>query len=383
MKKSLSYLSFVTAIALFSGCGSSGTTTETNIDTTAPEFTNTTYEFTVEEGSDQIVPLLADDSGATFSESSDKATISNSTLTFNAPLVMADEDFNVTVGAVDLAGNSSTKIFTFKVTDVPEVPTYAYVAAVGDKNFVDISAANNKSRLKVDESPLTWADEDYNDRNYTDAVNHCISLGEGFRIATRDEIFNTIDYTMDVNNTTSLLDNDFNISRESLISVVWVLAKGSDKYFINYVNGADVVDYNASAEHNVRCVKGSEISDHNFTTTQDNTVMDNITGLEWRMIADDNLSVSDATNACDGFGSDWELPTINELRTLFDYENNTLLEIVPANQSASISVWTSTSVSNLAISDNARHYLLQTKDETSSIVDEDTIEHPYTCVQRH
>ena len=390
MRKSSLYLSIMTAVALLSGCGGGGGTTTAVDDTTAPTFTNTTYLYNVVEGTNKVVDLTTDDSSATFTENSVDASISGSTLTFTAPLVNADTNFTVTVTAKDAANNSASKVFTFTVTDVPEIPTYAYIAPVGDKDFVDISAAQNKGLLKVSESNLMWADDDqFQDLNYTAAVKHCedkvIDGYSDFRLATRDEIFNTINYEMDVNNTTSLLDNDFNISRLNTIDAVWALAQGANKYYINHVSGIDVYedDPDNNITHNTRCVRGNEVSDHNFTTTADDTIMDNITGLEWKKIANPAVTANaaDAKNACEG-EVDWRLPTINELRTLYNYASGTLYEIIDSAQQ--VAVWSSTTRKQENPDKNYVLFNAQAGGNVMSGALEDAGDpHAYTCVKSH
>ncbi len=376
MKRSLTYVSFVTAIALFSGCGSSRTTPAPPpvVDTTAPVFTNTTSLFTVVEGTIAVpVTLTTDDANAIFSEDSANAAISGSTLTFTAPLVNADTPFSVTVTARDAAGNSATKVFTFTVTDVPAAQNYAYVADIGDKDFNTTAETD----ILRGSSGLLWRDVDsagdVGDLNRTAAITYCGLVG--YRLPTRTELLYTLNYDQDhtqpADENNTLLDAQFINNAD--VSTVWT---DSNNYYVHVVGGFDSLDNNLSAHRAVICVQGASEVDHNITEAG-NIVTDNSTGYEWTIVDLDPANRDTFATAPGSCPVGFSLPNINDLRSIFNYTNNTLTEIVPAGNS--ISVWSSTENSK-----EADQYLIMdlNKPGLPIALADDTEIHYVTCVKK-
>jgi hypothetical protein len=78
----------------------------------------------------------------------------------------------------------------------------------------------------------------------------------------------------------------------------------------------------------VRCVRGTPPpSPHTFTVHGDGTVTDDVTGLMWQQMDDNDLrNWDDALDYCEdlvlppGEHTDWRLPDVKELRSIIDYE---------------------------------------------------------------
>ena len=337
MKKSLPYISFVAAVALITGCGgSSGSTTPTT-DTTAPTFTNTTYQFTVDEGAAINVTLMTNDAGATFSESHNNAVLSGSTLTFTAPQVDTDRNETVSITATDEAGNAVSKNFTFEIKDVP-VFVAGYVAAIGDKGFV-----RTTDDLKGP-SGLVWKDTiPDGTMSYSIAQTHCPA---DFRLPTPSEVLDIIDYsdnTIDIN--ASLLDQDFtnnivnDVNDNAVVSAIWVDTAGSggNQHYVHLVGGIDALETN-DLNHSVICVKGTKDNTTRGFTVDGNTITDTRTGYKWsKIVLAETSTYTDAAAECP---TDFVLPSINELRSIYDYTNYSFpTEIVPAGVA---SIWSNT-----------------------------------------
>ena len=130
MKKSFSYLSFITAITLLSGCGGSSSTAT---DTIAPSLSSSKYIYeNVAESNDISIQLISDDASAQFVETSNLARIDGDKLIFTAPAFMtgSSNSYKIEVVAKDNVGNeSSPKEFTFNVIEV-NAGTYAADASI-------------------------------------------------------------------------------------------------------------------------------------------------------------------------------------------------------------------------------------------------------------
>jgi hypothetical protein len=148
--------------------------------------------------------------------------------------------------------------------------------------------------------------------------------------------------------------------------------------FVNTVTGIDTLENNTSATHAIICVKGTSEMNHDVISNGA-TVTDSTTGYIWEKV---NLAAENAvdyTTANDSCDNGYVLPTINDLRSIFDYSNNTLEELVPAGNA--ISVWSSTPYPKNV--DN-QHYVMQLSNTTGSITiaDNTTGAHYVTCVKK-
>jgi hypothetical protein len=355
MEKRIIYLSLVVAVAQFSGCGGSS-----SADTTAPKFNSGSYQYPVDEG--EIFEIsnlnaLTDDAEATFSGNG----VIGDVLTFNAPQVDADTNYTIVVTATDKAGNTESQEFTFNVKDVPPEVNLGYVAITGDKDFTD--KGNN---VLEGPSGLEWKDE-VNFVTYSDAVAACVN---GYRLPTVPEVLNIIDYS---SNQPSMLDSDFS----NIATAVWTKVNGATQYYVNLGSGQDVKETNSTAEHFVICVKGDiDTTSPTFTSSDDN-VTDSRTGYIWKKITvGDTKTYNEATSACTG---EFNLPNINDLRSIYNYSTYTLpSEIAPAGVT---SIWSNTEYPKAA----NKHYIILDDADNNSSVDNglDTgVTRNVTCVKK-
>jgi hypothetical protein len=378
MKKKLSYLSIIAVVVLFNGCGGGLSTTA---DTTPPVITNATVQFNVDEGTTKDVTLTANEK-VTFSENSADADISGSKLTFTAPsyVVGGTNNYTVTVTAKDSAGNLATKNFIFNVQDVIVETVEAnasYIAPTGDKDFTVV-----EGYLK-DGSGLLWRDGDSGKKFYDDAKIYCES-NQGWRLPTRGELLNLVDYDKgNTAGTKSLIDNSFAIFSNDSFDASWVEKTGSDKFVVNHKSGADTQE-GIDLEQRVICVYGDKAGQHDIV--DGTTVKDNTTGLEWTKIdpaAPGSTTYGDYTSAqsvCTNKGQGFDLPTINELRSVIDYTTNSIPYIAPSGVPAgTYFIWSKTESKN----DNKNtHYLINLDTKASVTTDENNQTHYFTCVKR-
>ena len=376
MKKSLSYLSLVTVVVLLGGCGGSD---GGGSDVDAPKFTNSTYMFTPDELKKETVELSANES-VTFTENSSDATITGSSLIFTAPsyVVGGTNSYKVTVTAKDAAGNLATKDFTFNVQNVI-TETYeanaSYVAPIGNKDFV--AAEGN---LK-DGSGLLWKDGDSGTLTYENAKSYC-ERNAGWRLPTRGELLNLMDYSKGNNTgTKSLIDSSFTAFSNDNFDASWVEKIGDDKIVVNHKSGGDTQSgTGADFEHRVMCVYGEKADSHDFEGLKDNT-----TGLEWSEITNATYGdYSDIANICTG---EYSLPTINELRSII-VDNRIRSEVAPTEDprigSTSYSIWSATEVKNDANATTLgkAYYVIDIKEKSGVTSDRANQTHHVTCVKR-
>jgi hypothetical protein len=382
MVKNILALSMVASMALFSvGCGGGGSddTTQTQVDTTAPVFTNTTSRFTVTEETNRSVVLTAtDESNVTFSiPAVDHFTLTGAKLTFSAPSYEdnASNEYNVTVKATDTAANSSQKLFSFKVEPKRAQIT---VVPVGDKNLTV------KGDTIIGPAGLTWLNEDTDMMTYDEAVTYCAD--KGYRVARRDEILNLIDYSQGNGLNGRLLEEEFDKNSKS---ETWALKVNDVQFYINFYAGSDGIepdDEDTNDEKSVLCVKGEPAPEHSFIEDTNTTVLDQSTGLKWTKIEfnhelrraivpdqDDEVQESAQESCPDGF----TLPTITQLRSIVDYNANSInSDIAPAGVSL---IWSNTEDPN---NDEpiAKNYLLDTN-KTIISTEEVSMTNFVTCVK--
>ncbi len=380
MKKSFLFGSVVATIALLSGCGGSSGVVA---DKTAPNFTNTDYSFDIDEGTDKSVSLTANETGVSFTEDSAEAAINGLNLVFNAPNFNSsgENSYTVNVIAKDEAGNASAaKAFTFNVkaviTESYEFNS-SYVAPIGGKDF------EPKGGNLEDPSGLLWDDTVSTRMSYDAAKTYCEAKGTGWRMPTRAEFLNVIDYSK-VTTTGSLIDSDFSNYSANAVEVSWVENLTSDKYVVNHADGTDSTPGN-NLDYNVLCVYGDKDSTaHTFTSNKDD-----VTGLTWTTINASNTPSThiDAVSGCANEVpmGDWHLPTINELRSIINYNTNTIPASIasgtPTNPNTYF-IWSSTPAKDRN-SNNTYYtvYLDGVNTKAGVISDEHNMTHYFTCVK--
>ena len=383
------YISSIVAVALFSGCGGSS-----SADKTAPSLSSSKYIYNgVLEDTNIEVTLISDDAKAQFLETRPEATISGNKMTFVAPPFVegSSNKYVVPVTAKDEAGNESApREFIFNVIE-NDTRTYAadasIVAEVGDKTFT----SSGSGSFLVGPTGLLWVDEISPLLSYSDAVEHCTNRGSGFRMPSRTELLNTINYDLDGANDVSLLDEDFAISRagtgENKVETSWAAKEGNVYFQVNNFSGVDV-RANASDEHRVRCVKGAAAGAHDIvpTTGNPNTITDNTTGLEWTKVIISGIGKTYATqdNAESFCPNGFRLPSINELRSIFDYSSSNQVSTLIAPDGSSLpadtyNIWSSTKFTNKTGTD--AYFTILNNQNTSIRADEDNQTAYVTCVK--
>lgn len=379
MKKSFLFGSIIASIALFSGCGGSS---GADADTTPPEITNINYSFDVNERTDRSEPLTANETGVTFTEDSDQAAINGSNLVFYAPNFNSsgENSYTVNVIATDEAGNESeTKAFTFNVKAVI-TESYkfnsSYVASTGDKVFTPVDG-----NLK-DPSGLLWDDKVSASMSYDAAKTYCKEKGSGWRMPTRAEFLNVLDYSK-VEGTGSLIDSDFINYSDDAVTVSWVENLTEEKYVVHHADGTDSMLGN-DMNHTVLCVYGDKNSSVHTFVQVDSDWKDNTTGLTWTKINTITPSTyDDAKSGCTTARG--RLPTINELRSIIDYETNTITSsIAQAGASeGNYRIWSNTPARDTE-DGNKTHYTIYLDGENQKagvLSDVNTMTHYYTCVK--
>ncbi len=350
MVKSFVALSMVASFALFTtGCGGgSDNTSQEQVDTTAPVFTNATTRFKVTEETNTSVTLTAtDENNVTFSiPATPHFNISGATLTFSAPKYEdnATNEYNVTVTATDAAANSATKAFSFVVE--PKRASNVIVPT-GDKNLT------KSGNTITGPAGLTWLNDNAAIMTYDEAVQYCQDAdnGSGYRVARRDEILNLMNYDTPDGRA---LEDEF----DNTASVSWAEKVDGSYFSVNLNSGADGVEPDGSAQYSVLCVKGRSASPHTFRVSETNSsiVIDASTKMAWTRVVSDNdeyrRAITPDANAVPGVNpqaaadfcpAGYRLPNIAELRSLVDYATNKVNEdVIPPVANKTIIVWSST-----------------------------------------
>ncbi len=352
MVKNILSLSMVASLALFTiGCGggdggSSDSNQQQQQDTTAPVITTASPIDAVEE-SNTTVTLSANEANVTFSiVPADHFSLSGNTLAFAAPAYETNgtNAYNVIVKATDAAGNEGNKTLTFNVT-----PMVIKAVSTGDKNLTV------EGNVVIGPRGKKWLNDNAPIMDYDAAVQYCEDAdnGSGYRIARRDEILDLMDYETDNDRA---LENEFVNDK----SIAWAKKTNDTYFYVNLNAGADGEAADGSATYSVLCVKGKEPKQHIYTTAEVNgtaVVKDETAKLVWtkvqsdqdeerRAITPDDNEVPGVNPqpAADYCQNGFRLPTINELRTLVDYEQNTVnSDVVPARtDNAPVTLWSST-----------------------------------------
>ncbi len=366
MVKNIITFSMIAALSLITvGCGGGGSSdsSKTEVDTTAPVITTAT-PVTVEEGKKHTLTLAANEQ-ATFSiaDSSGLFDLNGSALTFDAPDYDANgaNEYNVTVTATDAANNSAEKVLSFLVT---QTVAKAVVVPVGDKNLtVDGNEVIDLTGLRwLNQAPATTV-------NFADAKSYCEDAG--YRLASRDELFNIIDFSKGDHAGAKLLEDELNAF--TAYSESWA-DKIADKYLsLNFSAGADTIEANGDATRSVICVKGASAPAHTFTQEGDITV-DQDTQLKWTSTGDptdgnnrraiDNNEAADYCANLAADGGNWRLPNINELRTLMQTSDHKVPDSIAPDGTTVI--WSATEYSN-SIAGMTQNYVLDLTGDIATI----------------
>ncbi len=308
-------------------------------DAVSPQFTSPS-ELNVTENIVLNHMVVATDAGGSVSYSKD-ATSENGNLfeittvgalTFQAPAVDADTNYEIIVKAEDLAGNSKTQEITILVKEAGEITNRAIMPMDTDGLFERDAENNTVLNTKTG---FIWEDSTTNENNVTfaQAKAHCEQLkSNGFagindwKLPGRADLFKLVDYSTGTGN---FVDDAF---LNSASGAYWSLEEeGDNAWAVIYSGGTG--DFRvpktlaASLDHGirtayVRCVSG-DYQPARFTPTSDDTRTDMDSGLIWQAYDSDgnfenNQTWSEASSACEG--KSYRLPTVNELRSIVDYE---------------------------------------------------------------
>jgi len=377
MKKSLLVVSVVASVVLLSGCGNSGGGSKA--DTVAPKFNFSTYSFDTPERKVLKIPLssgiIDNDKNIVYTiveqSGNDASIVEGSKLQFSAGSYKEGSSaYKVKVVATDSAKNASVpQEFIFNIKKDLANGGYAlnpnYVAKIGNKNFT-----KDGGYLK-DPSGLLWNDKVSESMDYVAAKVYC---KDGWRLPTRDEFLNIIDYTKGNSaGTKSLIDSKFTYSADNL-DASWVEATNSKKFVINHKSGADTQE-GIETNNTVLCVYGTKATTKN-------------TGLEFTTPDTQSRTYQEAKAFCDGAG--YRLPTINELRSAIDYKNATISMVtVPNAEKENYYIWSSTEWKNSDKNDNKKRYFTVHMKDLGLMADIDgngangiPITHFTTCVKK-
>ncbi|MCH9813558.1 MAG: DUF1566 domain-containing protein [Epsilonproteobacteria bacterium] len=330
-----------------SSSSSSSSSSSTAADTTAPVFTSSAAVNVVENGTLNHTVVATDANTVTYSiEGSAPGFAINATtglLTFTAPAVDSDTASQVNVKAQDTAGNMQTQLITVTVTEAGDITNRVIMPldTVGsfEKSDGNLTVTNIRTGF-------VWEDTNSNENNSTfvQAQAHCESLKtsnfagkNNWRLPTRADLFKLANYNNANPNVYS--DDTFSnrvggaywTSEEINATTAWTVSYagvGDFKVSKTLVAGAPIT----SAY--VRCVSGDHQParfDGNYTAI---TRIDLDTDLEWHTHRHDNLvapisngeypegNFTTAQATCATYG--YRLPTINELRSIVDYESTAI-----------------------------------------------------------
>ncbi len=360
-------------------------TVTTVADTTPPTFTSLA-ELNITENLTLTYNVTATDAGGSVSYSKDTTT-ANSTLftitptgvlTFNAPSVSVDSDYDIKIKATDPSNNSNTQNITITVKDAGSVTNRAIMPLDTTGLF---SRDADKNIVTNSKTGFIWEDTIDNDDNKTfaQAQAHCESLkSSGFagindwRLPSRADLFKLVDHSSVESN---YIDDTF-VNRSSW--VYWSDEEEDDKVWgVSYIGGSgdfrvDKTLTGAISSASVRCVSGDHQPPNFSGTHTSQTRVDADTTLEWQTHVHNSISPSDGAYH---HSMDWEgakaacsrttgfrLPTINELRSIVEYDSgrvfgdltvDVVVEGVTVQESARSeanglngTVWTSTETSD-------------------------------------
>lgn len=220
----------------------------------------------------------------------------------------------------------------FDSTDEIPCPPFNGAYFGQDANYEDNSrtftvTGDSPDRVVTDSfSGLTW-EIDYNSTKmtYPDALTHCASKGDGWRIPSVKELASTLNfnYSNPVCDTNYCPDNSEHF---------WTSTENPDntsENFLVYFLTSHIRTYNKTETHNIRCVKGDVFnSDGTFTSDNDSSepvTTDDKTGLSWTKTIN-RKPWADALEGCESLSyggyADWRLPNYQELLTAVKYSSS-------------------------------------------------------------
>ncbi len=191
---------------------------------------------------------------------------------------------------------------------------------------------NDATEIVTDEvTQLKWQDDasvETNDQNWTEAGNYCSTLdlnGEtGWRLPSKEELESIVDRGKSLP-TLSGFFKYYDSSSDYYWSSTIVAQYTSRAWRVNFHYGSTSFDVK-STDYNVRCVKGEQVDDLNFSrdgTTE--VVTESVSNLQWQddiNVTTNNRNWTEAIDYCEALDmagqTDWRLPNDNELLSLLD-----------------------------------------------------------------
>lgn len=173
---------------------------------------------------------------------------------------------------------------------------------------------------------LIWQQTDDNTKRTWDlAVNYCESNvaglpGSDWRLPNARELASI----HDLEKFDYAINNAFSISDEMYWSSTTIVDSIDLAHIVRFYDG-DLSMGRKTDKYYVRCVRGGEIKQSNaFFDNTDGTVTDLSSGLTWQQDESSTMVWEYALNYCEtesnfGGNSNWRLPNINELESLFNY----------------------------------------------------------------
>lgn len=269
-----------------------------------------------------------------------------------------DNTYKVTIEVSDAVENSTKHTITVTVTDPKVVLTTGIPGEPGvARDWIRTPEAGDRAVVTLKGNTIMWEDNIdtqsggdagnyiYRHKTFAAAKQHCDELVLGgyddWRLPTPNELQQLVNHSY-VGNPDKYMDDAFHFLNLTFYWSSVELNNGTARV-LNLVLGTDdEMDKNEDDGNNVRCVRG-ELSKGDFVADNTNhTVTDLSTGLIWDNSADIGAKTynhAEAIAACEAKGM--RLPTINELITLADYENEKIRIPNPAGADA-LYFWAST-----------------------------------------
>ena len=307
-------------------------------DTTAPMFSSSN-ELNITENLPLTHSVIATDDSGSISYSKDTTTANGGLfeitptgiLTFNAPAVDADANYEIKVKATDSSNNSNTQNITVTVKEAGSITNRA-IMPIDTADLFTRDATNNTVRNTL--TGFIWEDTNDNDDNKTfaEAKIHCDNLTlagiDNWRLPSRADLFKLVNYNSDVSN---YMDDTF-LNKAS--GVYWTAEEeGTKAWGVSYTGGTGDFRVDKTLESGistafVRCVSGEHQPPRFTGTHESQTRTDLDTALEWQTHVHSSITTNDgayhhdmnwstAKTTCENVG--FRLPTINELRSIVEY----------------------------------------------------------------
>ena len=233
---------------------------------------------------------------------------------------------------------SNTDIVSIYALTLPDTgQTQSYTDTYGEDSDYTINApsytinydteGNEDGTITDNNTGLIWEKEFTDDEyDWSEAVAHCDDLilanKTDWRLPNTRELVSIVNY----GEYKPAIDENFFPDIGSSSSSHWA----SDEYQNDANDAWDVdfqygeVDENLKSDGNyVRCVRGVQTVNDDYTDNGDGTVTDHVTGLIWQQEDDDiRRDWENALSYCEGLTlgghSDWRLPDIRELESIVD-----------------------------------------------------------------